>query len=75
MEINKARFLTKLAQILNPTGLLTFNGCIIIIDNKSLYISQKGQEVRIELIDITSKDYKQTYMKQCACGAYLAMIC
>ena len=42
MKIDKAKFLTKLAQILNPTSLLTFNNCIIIIDNKSLYMLQKG---------------------------------
>ena len=42
MKIDKAKFLTKPAQILNPISPLTFNNCIIIINNKSLYISQKG---------------------------------
>ncbi len=42
MKIDKAGFLTKLAQILNPTSPLTFNNYIIIINNKSLYMLQKG---------------------------------
>ena len=41
-EINKVGFLTKLAQILNPISSLTFNNCMIIINNKSLYMLQKG---------------------------------
>lgn len=75
MEINKAKFLTKLIQILNPTSLLMFNNCIIIINKESFYMSQKGQGVRIKLVNIASKDYKQAYMKQRARGAYLATIC
>ena len=75
MEIDKAKFLTKLIQILNPTSLLMFNNCIIIINKESFYMSQKGQGVRIKLVNIASKDYKQAYMKQRARGAYLATIC
>ena len=41
-EIDKAKFLIKLAQILNPISLLIFNGCIIIMDEESFYMSQKG---------------------------------
>ena len=74
-EIDKAGFLTKPAQILNPTSPLTFNGCIIIINEESLYMLQKGQKARIELINIASKNYKQAYMKQRACRAYLVIIC
>ena len=74
MEIDKAKFLTKLIQILNPTSLLMFNNCIIIINKESFYMSQKGQGVRIKLVNIASKDYKQAYMKQRACEAYLATI-
>ena len=45
------------------------------MDGESLYMSQKGQGARIELVDIASKDYKQAYMEQRARGAYLATIC
>ena len=63
IEIDKAGFLTKSAQILNFISPLIFNNCIIIINNKSLYILQKGQGVKIKLINIASKDYKQAYIK------------
>ena len=75
MEINKAEFLTKLIQILNPISPLIFNNCIIIINDKSLYMLQKNQEARIELVNIASKNYKQIYIKQHTCEAYLATIC
>ena len=74
-EINKAGFLTKPVQILNPTSPLTFNSCIITINGKSFYMSQKSQEVRIKLVSIASKNYKQAYMEQRAREAYLATIC
>ena len=41
-EIDKAGFSMKPAQILNSIGLLTFNGCTIIMDRESFYMLQKG---------------------------------
>ena len=52
-----------------------FNNCIIIINNKSLYILQKSQKTKIKLVNITNKDYKQAYIKQRAYKAYLIIIC
>jgi len=41
-KINKAGFSIKLTQILSPISLLTFNSCIIIINEKCFYMSQKS---------------------------------
>ena len=74
-EIAKAGFLTKPIRVLLPTETITFNGCTITMDGDSLYMSQKGQGARLELVDAGKEDYKKAYREQRARAAYLATIC
>ena len=74
-EITKAGFLTKPIRVLLPTETITFNGCTISMDGDSLYMSQKGQGARLELVGAGKEGYKKAYREQRARAAYLATIC
>lgn len=45
------------------------------MDGLDVVITQKGQGKRIEEIDTTSADFRQSYIEQRARGAYIATIC
>jgi hypothetical protein len=74
-ELNKAGFTAKPKETLTTTESLQFNGCILALDDNSIItLRQKEQGKKIQLIDNTA-DFRQSYVKQRACGAYIASIC
>lgn len=76
-EIEKAKFDTKEKQSLSPTSKLNFNGCTVVMDNEKTFIKiqQKGQGIKLNLIDRTATDRAQKYLEQRARGAYISSIC
>lgn len=58
------------------TNFLTcFNGVKLMSHNENIYLQQKGQSKRFEVIDVTRLDYSHNYVEKFARGAYLASIC
>ena len=74
-EIQIAKFRTKPTKFLSPDVSLEFNGCILLLEGPNLYLKQKGQGSKIQLIDLNDNDRAQRYLEQRARGAYIASIC
>jgi hypothetical protein len=74
-ELNKANLLAKPVEILSTEKPLIFNGCKLFQDHDGITLKQNNQGNRIELIDIKSETYQQSYIEQRARGAYIATIC
>jgi hypothetical protein len=60
---------------LSPNCPLDFNGGILSIDANTIYLKQKKQADKLEILDAKSTNLKQEYMQQRARGAYLASLC
>ena len=70
-EETQLPFKAKEKEYLKADDELTFNGCVIQInDQNEIYIKQKGQGKRIGMVDSQTK-----YVEQRARGAYLVTIC
>ena len=77
LELEKAELLAKPIEKLTHDNPLMFNGCKLVIDKNGdgLNLTQKGQGKRLHQINPNSDDFKETYLKQRARGAYIASIC
>jgi hypothetical protein len=74
-KLKGAKFTAKPKETLSDTSSLQFNGCAISIkENGTLNLRQKGQEAKIESINIEASNYQQSYVQR-ARGAYIASIC
>jgi len=69
----KAKLIAKPKERLNLITPLLFNRCILSLNKDSIALRQKGQDRKINIININS--LKQGYMEQRACGAYITFIC
>ena len=69
--------MAKPTETLTVNNLLLFNGYKLIKDKTGdrITLIQKGQGRRLDLIDLKSHDFKQTYLKQRARGTYIVIIC
>ena len=74
-ELAKAKLLAKLVEVLSTETPLIFNGGRLISDGNNITLVQKDQGDRIKLINPKSESFKQAYVEQRACGAYIATIC
>lgn len=72
-ELVKAKLIAKPKEKLGLENPLSFNGCILLMENNSIYLKQKGQGNKIDIIDIAEPQPK--YREQRARAAYLASIC
>ena len=55
---------------------LMFNRCAVTMEpNSTIHLTQKDQEKKIQLVNKKGDDPQQEYLKQRACGAYIALIC
>lgn len=75
VQLQEAKLLAKPIEQLTKETPLLFNGCRLVEDGDNLYLSQKGQGKRLELVDMDSPHRHQMYLEQRARGAYLASIC
>ena len=82
-QIEQVGFKTKPKTRLHDDKQLEFNGCTIFLENDTMHgptlrVSQKGQGLKLDTINITSTDSeqaKQKHIEQRARGAYIASIC
>ncbi|KAK1989923.1 hypothetical protein LX36DRAFT_695501 [Colletotrichum falcatum] len=76
VELEKATFTAKPKQFLETDKPITFNGGVLSLHaNGEITLCQKGQGKRLQPVDAESPQAKQQYIKQRACGAYIASIC
>ena len=74
-ELKKAKFLAKPKEMLTKESPMIFNGCILTNEGENIQLRQKGQSLKINLIDIEDLEATQRYVEQRARGAYIASIC
>lgn len=75
-ELEKARFTAKPKEILSTDNPLQFNGCVLVLNTDStISLYQKEQGKKIQVIDMQTEDFRQSYVEQRARGAYIASIC
>lgn len=78
-EEEKLKFTAKPKESLTISNPLMFNGCIFSLNKDGeIYLCQKGQAKKIELVDVNDSkelDTKKMYVQQRARGAYVASIC
>jgi hypothetical protein len=74
-ELGKAKFMAKPKEKLMPENPLSFNSYILSQDDVNMLLIQKGQGKKIKIIDANLPDFRQSYVKQRARGAYIALLC
>ncbi|XMA09892.1 hypothetical protein WAI453_002683 [Rhynchosporium graminicola] len=74
-QLAEAKITAKSREILTLHHQFDFNGCLIVKREDHLFLGQKGQAKKIQLVDETAADCSQKYMEQRARGAYIASIC
>ncbi|XMA18104.1 hypothetical protein WAI453_010895 [Rhynchosporium graminicola] len=74
-QLAEAKITAKSREILTLYHQFDFNSCLIVKREDHLFLGQKGQAKKIQLVDETTADYSQKYIEQRARGAYIASIC
>ncbi|CCE27873.1 uncharacterized protein CPUR_01347 [Claviceps purpurea 20.1] len=76
VELQKANFAAKPKTSLTHETPLRFNGCMLIqTENHCIYMTQKGQSDKLNLVAFDATDMKQKYVEQRTRGAYVATVC
>ncbi|KAF2185681.1 hypothetical protein K469DRAFT_466462, partial [Zopfia rhizophila CBS 207.26] len=74
-QIRIAQIAAKPKQKLDPESELIFNGCRIRKSDDQIHVQQKGQGLKLQLVNTSESDPNQRYIEQRARGAYIASIC
>jgi len=74
-QIQIAQIAAKTKQKLDPESELIFNGCRIRKSDHQIHVQEKGQGLKLQLVNTSENDPKQRYVEQRARGAYIASIC
>ena len=72
-KLVKTNFMAKLKEKLNLITLLLFNKCILSLNEDFIALCQKGQDKKIDVINVNS--LKLGYVEQHTCGVYIVSIC
>ena len=75
IELEKANFRAKPKSRLTVDLPIIFNGGVATLNRSEILLKQKNQADKLHQIDHTDRDYRQSYLEQCARGANIATVC
>src|ERR1700710_1708600 len=66
IELEKANFRAKPKSRLTVDLPIIFNGGVATLNRSEILLKQKNQADKLHQIDHTDRDYRQSYLEQCA---------